>query len=515
MSGEKPPEWLPDGWIMEVRKTRTGSKYRCYFDPSTGSKFYSGKEAQRHLKDGKLCSVKSSQKRSQNTNLDNVIAQFEHSPDGLPRGWVKETKFRKSTKQKSGMRKDPYYTEPVTGYVFRSLKDCVRYINTGQISKHAFLPKNKQNNTSSSDMESSAPNSDEEMAEVVEELPEGSKSPSPQDRSAQCQNASDSAFTTQSTVVQEMKTRTGSEEVVQSVTGEWSESVNPPSDEPLMQSHGTQQEPSVHEQLKLLSITPKSAVKSSKRSRRKSEVEQLLETQRNFEDLNKFGRGNSRLPVTESKSVKMESEPSAGKPLLLEDTHSLTVNQESSKGAMKHGSSGAKAQKSVTGPRRMSKRLAMLNSVQKPDLQTSDIPQQIIHSPSSKKAKEATHQTEPVVVKPDAETAEQPADITDMFNLDKILATPFRGPLEDIMAYPCIEFAVRTLTNDLPEFDGSLDDYVQSQLVSPPSSHPGSSVSTAPDAQDDLRPIDAVVTKQDEKPCSADKITKKVARRPG
>lgn len=30
------------------------------------------------------------------------------------------------------------------------------------------------------------PNSDEEMAEVVEELPEGSKSPSPQDRSAQC-----------------------------------------------------------------------------------------------------------------------------------------------------------------------------------------------------------------------------------------------------------------------------------------------------------------------------------------
>ena len=49
-----------------------------------------------------------------------------------------------------------YYTEPVTGYVFRSLKDCVRYINTGQISKHAFLPKNKQkSNTSSSDMESS------------------------------------------------------------------------------------------------------------------------------------------------------------------------------------------------------------------------------------------------------------------------------------------------------------------------------------------------------------------------
>lgn len=28
MSGEKPPEWLPDGWIMEIRKTRTGSMYR-------------------------------------------------------------------------------------------------------------------------------------------------------------------------------------------------------------------------------------------------------------------------------------------------------------------------------------------------------------------------------------------------------------------------------------------------------------------------------------------------------
>lgn len=324
------------------------------------------------------------------------------------------------------------------------------------------------------------------------------------------QNASDSAFTTQSTVVQEMKTRTGSEEVVQSVTGEWSESVNPPSDEPLMQSHGTQQEPSVNEQLELLSITPKSTVKSSKRSRRKSEVEQLLETQTNIEDLNKFGRGNSRLPVTESKSVNMELEPSAEKSSLLEDTHSLSVNQESSKGAMKHGNSGAKAHKTITGPRRTSKRLAILNSVQKPDLQTSDIPQQIIHS-SSKKAKEVAPQTEPVLVKPDAETAEQPAD------LDKILATPFRGPLVDIMACPCIEFAVRTLTNDLPEFDGSLDEYVQSQLMSPPSSHPGSSVSTAPDAQDGLIPITAVVTKtkQDEQPCSADKMTKKVARRPG
>ena len=34
-----------------------------------------------------------------------------------------------------------FYTDPVSGYVFRSKKDALRYVQTGEISRHAFRPK--------------------------------------------------------------------------------------------------------------------------------------------------------------------------------------------------------------------------------------------------------------------------------------------------------------------------------------------------------------------------------------
>lgn len=33
-----------------------------------------------------------------------------------------------------------YYTDPESGYVFRTLKDCICYIEHGVLSKHAFKP---------------------------------------------------------------------------------------------------------------------------------------------------------------------------------------------------------------------------------------------------------------------------------------------------------------------------------------------------------------------------------------
>ncbi|XP_031278277.1 methyl-CpG-binding domain-containing protein 13-like [Pistacia vera] len=57
--------------------------------------------------------------------------------DDLPPGWIKETKIRKNA---FGVRRDPYYTDPVSGYVFRSKKDVFRYLETGEISRHAFKP---------------------------------------------------------------------------------------------------------------------------------------------------------------------------------------------------------------------------------------------------------------------------------------------------------------------------------------------------------------------------------------
>lgn len=36
-----------------------------------------------------------------------------------------------------------YYIDPVSGYVFRSIKDAVRYLESGEIGRNAFKPKDK------------------------------------------------------------------------------------------------------------------------------------------------------------------------------------------------------------------------------------------------------------------------------------------------------------------------------------------------------------------------------------
>uniref|UniRef100_A0A1D1XZE7 Methyl-CpG-binding domain-containing protein 13 n=1 Tax=Anthurium amnicola TaxID=1678845 RepID=A0A1D1XZE7_9ARAE len=162
--GNDSPPWLPSGWILEIRTRKTGAKagtkYKCYRDPSTGSRFYSKAEVFRYLKDGKYCkstlkgkklnnaepkenylgSSTSNQKSINADSKDDIPSLVETSPVGLPSGWIKEIRCKWNA---SGFRKDPYYIDPVSGYVFRSKKDALRYIETGEISKHAIKPKTK------------------------------------------------------------------------------------------------------------------------------------------------------------------------------------------------------------------------------------------------------------------------------------------------------------------------------------------------------------------------------------
>ncbi|XP_009589208.2 uncharacterized protein [Nicotiana tomentosiformis] len=70
-------------------------------------------------------------------NSDQASLSGETSVDELPPGWKKEIKV---TKKARGIRKDPLYTDPVHGYVFRSKKDVLRYLQTGDISKCAIKP---------------------------------------------------------------------------------------------------------------------------------------------------------------------------------------------------------------------------------------------------------------------------------------------------------------------------------------------------------------------------------------
>ncbi|KAK8448445.1 hypothetical protein SEVIR_7G013300v4 [Setaria viridis] len=89
--------WLPGGWLIEVRA--------------------GGKKMNKMYK---------------------ILAHVEFNPDGLPDGWVKETIFRNCN---DGIRKDPYYTDPISRRVFRTLKSVLSYLGTGEISKHAYLPR--------------------------------------------------------------------------------------------------------------------------------------------------------------------------------------------------------------------------------------------------------------------------------------------------------------------------------------------------------------------------------------
>ncbi|KAG2565081.1 hypothetical protein PVAP13_7NG034400 [Panicum virgatum] len=131
--------WLPGGWLIEVRAggKKMNKMYKFYFHPPTGMRFLSKGEVLRYVNEGKIAACDTDVLCDTSTD-DNILALVEFSPDGLPGGWVKETIFRKCN---DGIRKDPYYTDPTSHRVFRTLKSVLSYLGTGEISKHAYLPR--------------------------------------------------------------------------------------------------------------------------------------------------------------------------------------------------------------------------------------------------------------------------------------------------------------------------------------------------------------------------------------
>ncbi|KAF7013658.1 unnamed protein product [Triticum aestivum] len=130
--------WLPDGWVVEVRAgTMRDKMYKFYVHLPTGMRFFSKEDVLRYVNEGKISEwdVKG---LCDTISEDNILAQVEFNPDGLPKGWVKELVFRKCN---DGIRKDPYYTDPVSHLLFRTLKSAISYLQTGEISKHAYLPR--------------------------------------------------------------------------------------------------------------------------------------------------------------------------------------------------------------------------------------------------------------------------------------------------------------------------------------------------------------------------------------
>uniref|UniRef100_A0A2P2LDG6 MBD domain-containing protein n=2 Tax=Rhizophora mucronata TaxID=61149 RepID=A0A2P2LDG6_RHIMU len=139
------PKWLPRGWIVELKirngSSTSGRRYKCYVDKSTGYRFYSKPEVFRYLKTVKHKSHTTKQGKSFRSVQDpkKVMVQ-KCTVEDLPPGWTKELKI---TINANRTRKDPFYTDTVSGYVFRSRRAVQHYLDTGEISKHAFIPKKR------------------------------------------------------------------------------------------------------------------------------------------------------------------------------------------------------------------------------------------------------------------------------------------------------------------------------------------------------------------------------------
>ncbi|XP_071689723.1 uncharacterized protein [Rutidosis leptorrhynchoides] len=155
---EEISDWLPERWAVEVHYKSSGMQYKVYKDSASGKKFYSKPQVLSYLSNGTSSNSrkrkgnkpvanvgrpKGSKKKNDDTqksksNCEEVVTA---SPaDGLPHGWIKEIRTKiYATHQ----RRDPFYTDPVSGYIFRSKLDAMRYLETGDINLCAIRPKMK------------------------------------------------------------------------------------------------------------------------------------------------------------------------------------------------------------------------------------------------------------------------------------------------------------------------------------------------------------------------------------
>ncbi|CAH9144349.1 unnamed protein product [Cuscuta epithymum] len=181
MVAGKSPGTLPSGWSEHI-KVKKGRKIKHYVDPVSGYSFLSKMDALRYVETGDIgkCVKKpkkddsllgaynksnhiqesSGNEVSENEKPTNIeseasiqptsgnevsnalssVAVKDNAVDGLPPGWVKEIKTRVHA---HGIRRDPLYIDPVSGYVFFSKKDVMRYVETGDIGKCLIRPKKR------------------------------------------------------------------------------------------------------------------------------------------------------------------------------------------------------------------------------------------------------------------------------------------------------------------------------------------------------------------------------------
>ncbi|KAL7594688.1 hypothetical protein Lser_V15G30907 [Lactuca serriola] len=160
--------WLPDGWNVEVKYRSCGKEYKVFMDPINGHKFFTKQQILKYLankantnnspaeeKKGDKTPIKLEEsqitepieaKKTNETSASSAITEstpdyevISRTPaDGLPPGWIKEIR---ATQHGSEKKKNLFYADPLSGYIFFSKLDALCYLDTGgDIKKCAMRP---------------------------------------------------------------------------------------------------------------------------------------------------------------------------------------------------------------------------------------------------------------------------------------------------------------------------------------------------------------------------------------
>ncbi|KAL1316693.1 hypothetical protein AAHE18_15G084000 [Arachis hypogaea] len=124
--------------MVETSRTENSVAEKSTAGKPTAGKPKAGKPRGEKSTTGKPRSEKSTAEKpgAEKSTVEKPRAEKSTAED-LPPGWIIEVKERKNSKTN---RKDLLYIDPESGYVFRSKKDALRYLESGDISSCAIKP---------------------------------------------------------------------------------------------------------------------------------------------------------------------------------------------------------------------------------------------------------------------------------------------------------------------------------------------------------------------------------------
>ncbi|XP_015896218.3 uncharacterized protein LOC107429953 isoform X1 [Ziziphus jujuba] len=144
MVAKDSPDWLPAGWSVQFSPLKTGRRVQNFVNMETGKKFSSKDDVLYYIKmvnaaHRKPLSINRHIQRHSGTNPLQRVNVKAKKPEWLPKGWKMEMKTRKS----GGQRGLDYkcYIDPLNGYKFYSKPEVFRYLSTVKHKNHMFKRK--------------------------------------------------------------------------------------------------------------------------------------------------------------------------------------------------------------------------------------------------------------------------------------------------------------------------------------------------------------------------------------